>query len=298
LGYINPDIFCGGKIKLRVDLAQDAMKKIADPLKMSLEEAAQAIFTTVNSNMADAISEISTRKGYDVRDFSLLSMGGGGPLCGVFVANILGMKKTVVPRFSSSFCAWSMFFLDIGRDYLRSYLRKADEANPEEINKLYHDMTDEAMKDFEAFNVSHKDLTLEKSADVRYQGQYHELEIKFPESEITKKDIKQLVSEFHQLHHELFTFSLPWVPVELINLRLTAKVISQKIPITKIAAGTKDPSRALIRRRKCYFGFKLKSGNIIPGNAIIEEPTTTTVIPAGKICTVDAYGNYIIVREK
>ena len=64
---------------------------------MSIEEAAQAMFDTVNSNMADAISEISTRKGYDVRDFNLLSTGGGGPLCGVFVADILGMKKTIVP---------------------------------------------------------------------------------------------------------------------------------------------------------------------------------------------------------
>ncbi len=101
---------------------------------MSLEEAAQAMFVTVNSNMADCIAEISTRKGYDVRDFSLLAMGGGGPLCGVFVADILGMRKTVVPRFAASFCAWSMFFLDIGRDYLRSYLSRADEAKPEDIN--------------------------------------------------------------------------------------------------------------------------------------------------------------------
>jgi N-methylhydantoinase A len=170
-------------------------------------------------------------------------------------------------------------------------------------------MTDEAMKDFKAFNVSRKDLTLEKSADVRYQGQYHELEINFPESKITDDNIKQLVGEFHKLHNELFTFSLPWVPVELLNLRLTAKVKSQKIPINKIAAGTQDPSQALISRRKCYFdhrfvettiydGFKLKSGNVIPGNAIIEEPTTTTVIPAGTVCTVDEYGNYVVVPEE
>jgi N-methylhydantoinase A len=308
LGYINPDNFCGGKIKLRVDLAREAMKNISGPLKMSMEEAAQAIFTTVNSNMADAISEISTRIGYDVRDFSLLSAGGGGPLCGVFVADILGMKKTVVPRFSSSFCAWSMFFLDIGRDYLHSHLRKTDEAEPDEINKLYHDMTNQAMDDFKAFNVSRKDLTLEKSADVRYQGQYHELEIALPEAEITKNDIKLLVSEFHKLHNDLFTFSLPWVPVELLNLRLTAKVKSRKIPINKIAIGTADPSPALINRRKCYFdnsfvetniydGYKLKSGNVIPGNAIIEEPTTTTVIPAGNVCTVDEFGNYIILND-
>jgi N-methylhydantoinase A len=308
LGYLNPDNFCGGKIKLHVDLARTAIKKVAEPLKMNIEEAAEAIFTTVNSNMADGISLISTHKGYDVRDFSLLSVGGGGPLCGVFVANILGMRKTVIPRFSSSFCAWSMFFLDIGRDYLRSYLHKAYKANPAEMNRLYQDMIEEAVKDFQAFNVRGQDLVIERSADVRYQGQFHELEIKFPANDVTKKDIEQVVEEFHQLHKESFTFSLPWVPIEIINLRMTAKVKSQKIPVTKIAAGTKDPSVALIRKRRCYFdgkfvetpiydGLKLRAGNTIPGNAIIEEATTTTVIPAGNVCTVDDYGNYVVVRE-
>ncbi len=309
LGYINPDNFCGGKIKLKADLARAAMKKIAEPLKLRIEEAAQAMFDTVNSNMADAISEISTRKGYDVRDFNLLSTGGGGPLCGAFVADILSMKKTIVPRFSSSFCAWSMFFLDIGRDYLRSYLSKTATAELHIINKLYQEMLAEALKDIQVFNVSLEDLSLEKSIETRYQGQYHMLEIQLPDSEINEQDIKNMEKEFHKLHKALFTFSLPWVPIEMINLRLTVKIKSQKIPIKKIATGTKDASLALLIKRQCYFGnslvetpvydgLKLKAGNIVKGNAIIEEPTTTTVIPAGKICTVDAYGNYILVREK
>jgi N-methylhydantoinase A len=309
LGYINPDDFCGGKIKLKPDLARTAVKKIAGPLKMSVEEAAQAIFTTVNSNMADAISEISTRKGYDVRDFNLLSTGGGGPLCGAFVADILGMKKTIVPRFSSSFCAWSMFFLDIGRDYLRSYLAKTDQVDLKAMNKFYQEMLAEALRDLLAFKVSPEELVLQKSAEVRYQGQYHMLEIPLPDTRITKKNIKHLEKEFHELHKELFTFSLPWVPIEIINLRLTVKIKSVKMPIKKIVTGTKDPSPALLKTRQCFFGkkfvetpifdgLKIKAGNAIRGNAIIEEPTTTTVIPAGKICSVDAYGNYIITTAK
>jgi N-methylhydantoinase A len=104
LGYINPDNFCGGKIKLDSDLAREAVKKIAEPLKMHVEQTAQAIFNTVNSNMADAISEISTRKGYDVRDFNLLSTGGGGPLCGAFIADILNMKRPSFPLFFIVLC--------------------------------------------------------------------------------------------------------------------------------------------------------------------------------------------------
>lgn len=309
LGYINPDNFCGGKIKLKIELAEAAMQKITKSLRMNNEEAAQALFTTVNSNMADAISEISTRKGYDIRDFNLLSTGGGGPLCGVFVADNLGMKKIVVPRFSSSFCAWSMFFLDIGRDYLRSYLTNIDEAEPETMNKLYENMLAEALKDLSVFNVSQTDLVLEKSVEVRYQGQYHMLEIKLQNTSITKEEIQSMTTEFHQLHEELFTFSLPWVSIELINLRLIVKIKASKIPIAKIAQGDTNPSPALLRISQCFFnnsyvdtpiydGLKLKAGNIIPGNAIIEEPTTTTVIPTDYICSVDEYGNYIIGKSR
>jgi len=309
LGYINPDNFCGGKIKLKIELAEAAMQKITKSLRMNNEEAVQALFTTVNSNMADAISEISTRKGYDIRDFNLLSTGGGGPLCGVFVADNLGMKKIVVPRFSSSFCAWSMFFLDIGRDYLRSYLTNIDEAEPETMNKLYENMLAEALKDLSVFNVSQTDLVLEKSVEVRYEGQYHILEIKLPDTSVTKEGIQSMTTEFHQLHEEIFTFSLPWVSVELINLRLIARVKASKIPIAKISQGDTNPSPALLRISQCFFtssyvdtpiydGLKLKAGNIIPGNAIIEEPTTTTVIPAGYICSVDEYGNYVIRKSR
>ena len=308
LGYLNPGNFCGGKIKLEVDLARRAVKKVADPLKMSLEEAAQAIFYTVNSNMADCIAEISTRKGYDVRDFSLLAMGGGGPLCGSFIADILGMPRTVVPRFAASFCAWSMFFLDIGRDYLRSYLHKATEADLSEINQLFQEMIKEAMLDFRAFKIDSKDLAIEKSVDARYRGQYHMLEIRLPDAGITGGDVERMISEFHQMHKDLFTFNLPWVPVELTNLHLTAKIRPPKIPAQKIASGTQDPAAAFKGVRRCYFdnrsidtplyeGLKLKAGNIISGNAIIEEPASTTVIPVGTICTVDEYGNYILVRN-
>jgi N-methylhydantoinase A len=309
LGYINPDNFCGGKIKLSVDQARKAISKVAEPLKMTVEEAAQAMFNTVNSNMADAISEISTRKGYDVRDFNLLATGGGGPLCGTFVADILGMRKTIVPKYSSSFCAWAMFFLDIGRDYVRSHLCRSDRVDLSVVNKLFKDMMADALEDVKAFDVSADELVFDKSVEMRYQGQYHVLEIDLPEKEPTAQDVKDLEERFHDVHEELFTFSLRWVPMEIINLRLTAKLKSDKLPIKKIVAGTKDPAKALLRKHKCYFegnlvetpvydGLKLEAGNIIKGNAIIEEPTTTTVVPASKLCTIDAFGNYIIVPEK
>lgn len=165
------------------------------------------------------------------------------------------------------------------------------------------------MEEFKVLHVTREDLVIERSADVRYKGQYHELEIDFPAGEITAADIEDLEKRFHEKHRELFTFSLPWVPVELRNLRLIAKVKSKKMEMRKIAAGTADSSAALKRKRRCYFnngfvetpiynGALLKAGNSIEGHAIIEDSTSTAVIPPGFICRVDDYRNYVITKKE
>ena len=307
LGYIPADYFCGGKIQLNIDLARAAVKKIAHRMNMTIEQAAEALFTTVNSNMADEITEISTRMGYDVRDFALLAIGGGGPLCGAFMADVLGMKEVIVPRFAASFCAWSMFALDIGRDYVRSFISLQAKANPDAMNQLYQDMAGEALADFRTLNIPKEDVLFTKSADLRYQAQYHEIQMDLPPGEVTSESIEQVVRDFHKKHEELYTFALPWVPVEFRNLRLIAKAEVKKTKMKKTAKGTKDPSKALKRTRQCFSNGKfvdtpvydsseLKPGNFIKGPAIVEEPTTTVVIPMGFDCTLDEYENYVIRR--
>jgi N-methylhydantoinase A len=308
LGYIPSDYFWGGKLKLDVDLAKSAVKKIAERMNMTIEQAAQAIFTTINSTMANGVTEISTRKGYDVRDFSLLAFGGGGPLCGAFLANILGIEKVIVPKFAASFSAWSMFSLDIGRDYVRSYICPLNAASPDAINQLYQEMIAESLAEFAVLGVSKENLVVSKYADVRDQGQYHEVEMELNSGEITSRDIEQLAKEFHQRHEELYTFSMPWVPIDLRTLRLIAKVAVQKIEVKRIATGTKDASEALKRKRLCFFngGYvetpvydssRLKYGSVIPGPAVVEEPVTTLVVPEGFHCRIDEYGNYILKRQ-
>ena len=308
LGYLPEDYFCGGKVKLDMALAKVAVQKIADRLHITIEEAAQAIFSTINANMTNEIARISTRMGHDVRDFNLLACGGGGAMCGAFWADLLGMKQVIIPQFSSAFCAWSMFTLDIGRDYVRSYIRQTTAADPDEMNSLYEEMEQEAIHELKAFKVNKKDLLIQRSVDVRYAGQYHEIEVGFSAGNITANEIEILAREFHAKHEKLYTFSLPWVPVELRNLRLIAKIAGNKIEVKKIATGKEDASGALKRTRLCYFSGKftetpiydsekLKAGNSITGPAIIEVPTTTTVIPEGFQCDVDAFGNYIIMRR-
>jgi len=309
LGYVPSDYFWGGKLTLSADLAKSALKKIAQSMGMTIEDTAQAIFTTLNSTMADSITNISTRMGHDIRDFSLLAIGGGGALCGSFLAELLGIEKIIVPKFAASFSAWSMFSLDIGRDYVRSYISRLESANPVDMNQLYREMSQEALSEFEIMGVSKKDLMVKQFVDVRYSGQYHEVEMTLDSENASSKVLENLAEEFHKKHKELYTFSMPWVPIELRNLRIIAKIERKKIGLQKIRVGVEDPSDALKRKRQCYFkghfmetpiydGTRLKCGHVIPGPAVVEEPITTLVVPVGFQCNIDEYGNCIATRRK
>jgi len=217
---------------------------------------------------------------------------------------VLGISEVVVPRFSSSFSAWSMLTLDMGRDYLRSYIATTKQASAGRINQLYEDMIKEAHGEFKGLNVPMAEVIYEKSADVRYSGQYHEIEMPLPPGEITAETIGAMDREFHKRHEAVFTFSMDWVPAEIRNLRLIAKVKAKEINLPRLETGG-DPSKALKRGRKCFFkgefketsiydAAKLKAGNLVSGPAIVEEPTSTIVVPEGFHCTLDEYGNYLL----
>jgi N-methylhydantoinase A len=308
LGYIPDDYFLGGKHKLQTKLARSAVSHIADRLHMSIEQTAGAIFSVVNSNMADAITEVTTRNGYDVRDFSLLACGGAGPIHAAFLADLLGIPEVIVPRFAATFCAWSMFTLDIGRDYLRSLTAPVEKVDLDTINRLFSEMEEEALAEAKMPGVTRKDVEIYKTMEMRYRNQFQNVEVGgLPEGKIGPQDMKQVVCEFHSKHQELYTFSMPLYEVELRALRTIARINKPKIKMKGFPVTKTDPTGALKRKRQCFFndkyvltpiydGDKLEAGNAIEGPAIIEETTTTVVVPALFNCIVDKYGNYLIRR--
>ena len=307
LGYIPDDYFWGGKLKLDKEGARKSLQPLADKLRLGIEETAEAVFATVSSGMADGVTEITTRRGYDIRDFSLLACGGGGALCGAFMAELLKTKNVLIPEFAASFCAWSMFCLDVGRDYIRTYIGKIGTADTAAINRLYEEMVDEALAEFKALNVTRDEMTIVKSVDARYPGQFHEIEMKLPEGEITRAHLEELRQDFHDKHKELFTFSLPEDDVEIRSLRIIAAVKSKSIELPEFARHA-NGSKSLKRKRQCFFNGRFMdtpihdanlvgAGETIKGHAIVETPTTTIVIPPGFTCSLDKYGTYILKKE-
>ena len=309
LGYLPGDYFLGGEMSLDTEASKRAMRPFAELLGVSEIEVAESIFRTVNANMADKITEVSTKRGHDVRDCVMIAGGGGGALhCG-FIADSLGVRKVVVPQVAALYSAFGMFAMDIGQDYARSFVSRAVSVDVEALNRVYAQMEEEAVASFREHHVDRKDVVLRRTIDMRYLGQFHEVETEMAGGTITRADVEAAVRAFGVKHEDLYTFQMPWKPVEMLTLRLKATTPKTAFSLPEVASGGPDASAAIKRRRQCRFsgkdvdtpvydGEKILAGNRIAGPAIIEETTTTVVIPEAYLCSVNKHKNYILTRRQ
>jgi N-methylhydantoinase A len=308
LGYVPADYFLGGEMKLDEKASRRAMKPLMEKLGLDEKGAAEAIFRTVNANMANKITEVSTKRGHDIRDSIMIAGGGGGPIHGGFIADSLGIKRVVVPPVAALYSAFGMFAMDIGQDYARSFVTRAANPDLEGLNRIYAEMETEALAAFKQHGIPMDKIILKRSADLRYFGQFHEVEVDIAGGKITRETTEAAAAAFTHKHEELYTFAMPWKPVELLTLRLKASTPNVPFNLPHVAKGDADPKHAFKRRRTCRFngrdldtpvydGEKVLAGNVISGPAIIEETTTTVVIPEAYVCSVDKYKNYILTRS-
>lgn len=309
LGYIPVDNFLGGEMKLDYDAAATAMESLSKKMNMSLHEAAYAIYTVVNHNMASATLGFVVERGHDPRDFTLIVGGGAGPAHMALVADSSHIPRVIVPKFSSNYCSFGMLFTDIIHDYVRSYRVLTSQADLTKLNNFYEEMEKEAIETLLAEGVDSQDCILTRSADMRYAGQYRELEVPVPGEKLTEESMKQIEKGFHKRHEEVLLFSSKEGLPQIIYLRVKAVGRTWKPEIRVIPQGGRDASQAQKRSRQCYFekkmletsiydGDKLLSGNVIVGPAVVEEKATTVVIPPGFSCCVDQYGGYDIQKAQ
>jgi N-methylhydantoinase A len=311
LGYVPADYFLGGEIVLRRDLAGKAIDSVAAPLGLDLPAAAKAIFATVNSLMADKMTEISTKRGYDVRDFALVVGGGAGPVHGAYLADLLEIPTIIVPRYAATYSAFGMLNMEVGKDFARSLISRKSLLDLQRVNRLFAEMESEAREVLAEIGIAPRDTVFRRSMDLRYVGQFHEMEVfDVPPGEIGAKKLDEITEAFHKRHKDLFTFNMPGREVEFLNVRLKATARQERLKLAEIPRATGDAAEALKRRRPVlwdlakgyeetpiYDGTKLACGHKIPGPAVIEEPATTVVIPSNYVCAVDKIKNYILTRR-
>jgi len=288
-GRINPHYFLGGEIPLKVDLAERAMKPIADFFGISIEQAAMGVIRLADSNMVNALKLISVRRGYDPRDFIFVAFGGGGAMHAAALARELRVKKTLIPTNPAVFSAWGMLMTDLRQDFIRTLIRRTDQAAPSEITALFKEMEEQAMELMQEQNISMDRIMFERFADMRYLGQEHTVKVPIPVKELEDTDIPEINEQFHRLHDQAYTFRLE-SPVELVNYHLTAFGVVDKPQIMKLTQSGLSLQAANKGERRVNFdelGFHMCSiyeRDLLPideevrGPLVIEEPASTTVV--------------------
>jgi N-methylhydantoinase A len=312
LGHLAADYFAGGRMPLDVAAARRAIaERIARPLRLSLEEAAQGMLHVINVNMASAIREISVQKGYDPREFPLVCAGGAGALHAAGIAAELGIARIVVPRDASIFCAAGMLRTDLRHDYVRSCAQLLGEgaAGDRRVQRLARELRAEAGRTLAAEGLPASRQRLRFALDLRYLGQYHEVTVEVPEEVLAKADWKIVRERFHARHDRLYGYALraEGTPIELLNVRLAASGVTEKPPVRREPRRASGPARALKGKRPVWHaerarfrpvpvfdGDRLGHGNRLRGPAIIETANTSIVVPPRWRAEYDSLGNCIL----
>jgi len=314
LGYIPADFFLGGTIPLDINLAKNAIaKNIAKPLNLDTVAAAHAISALVEDNMAQGIFLSSVERGLDPRDFTLVAGGGAGPVHAAAIASRLGISQIYIPKQAAVFCALGAALANYEYVLNLCIYRSEAQLNVDELKGWYHALEEEGFNTLARQGLTKENMKLARGAEMRYFGQLRDIVIFLPENQsgepFTDQTLKDLIREFHAKHQAIYGWSDPTMAIAISTLKLRAIGVRRPVELIKQPQSGRDASAALKRKRQVYFqelgGFietpcydadQLKYGNMIEGPAIVEDPTTTIVVPKGAELTVDAYHNYLIRR--
>jgi len=308
LGRIDPEGFLGGNMNLDKKAAENSLKKLSNKLNLTVKETAEGICNVADAKMAGAIRQITVRKGLDPREFVLAAYGGAGPMHACLTAAELGIETILVPVMPGTFSAWGMHQSDIRQDSVRTYKCVVEAVPIDDINSKYEEMKKEIDKILKQQNISEDKSKYIRSADLRYQGQDMTLNVVFAEDNLTQESIKKLRDSFDNLHLSVYGHNNIDSNVEVVNVRLTGLGLLDRMPAQKKQRESTNSVEPIKIQKVIFYGKEyetkfydreeFKSGAKFIGPAVIEELTTTTVIPPGYVFEIDEFLNIIIKKIK
>lgn len=309
LGYLDPQFFLGGSMRLDAQAAYRAIAdSVATPLGLDPIAAAWGMHQVVNENMASAARVHAVERGKDPRSYSLFAFGGAGPVHAGHVAHILGMARVVCPIGAGVASAFGMLCAPLAFDFVRSYYGRLDTLDWQHANALLAEMEAEGRALLQAAGVAVEAIRLERRCEMRYAGQTHEIPVVLPEGSLTSERYMEVLGAFETAYNALYTEVQEGRPVETLNWRLlvSGPVPQVQLAVTSSTGGTVHPKS----QRQVYFpegGFRstpvydrynLIPGIHFPGPAIVEERESTVVVPPGFTAIVDRFANLLLQRER
>jgi N-methylhydantoinase A len=293
LGYLDPDYFLGGQLKIDLAAARQAIEeRIASPLGLSVEEAAWGIHQVVNESMANAARIHTLERGKDPRRFPVFAFGGAGPVHGFRIAKALGAPALIVPFGAGVMSAVGFLTAPLAFDFVRSCPGRLAAMDWQKANALLDEMETEGRALLEASGVSSEQISYRREADIRYIGQGHEISVPLPPGQLDELSISTITASFEEVYRHLYERLSQSVPLEIINWRVTVAgpvpAVRLQMPVSE-DTGEQAVQMAYKGKRKVYFpgGFldvavydryRLYPGAQLVGPAIVEERESTVVV--------------------
>ena len=306
LGYLDPDYFLGGEMKLDVDAAVKVItERIASPLGLTLEQAAWGIHRVANEDMANAFRIHAMEQGRDPARYALLAFGGAGPVHAFGVARSLRSPTIVSPRSAGVASALGFLVAPIAAEHSRSSIERLDRLDWDRINALLEELESSGRAFLAASGIGEGEICIGRAADMQYVGQMHDIAVPIPTGKLGPGDETRLREAFHSRYEELFQRVNTRVPVEALTWRVTASASAQAIDL-RVGTGRAGP--VLKGERMAYFPesggyvatavldrYTLRPGDAFDGPLIVEEKESTLVVgPMGKVM-VDDLGSVVVV---
>lgn len=320
LGYLDPEYFLGGQMQLdRAAAWRTIQRKLAEPLGLSVEQAAWTVHQVVNENMANAARVHAVERGRDARSFPLFAFGGAGPVHAYRVAEKLGVREMIAPLGAGVGSTIGMLAAPLAFDFVRTAAQRVDALDWELVGRLLAEMERDGQEVLARAGLRPEELVIERAADMRLVGQAHEITVELPGPAPRAGDEGRLAAAFRQTYDSLYGRTPPNVPLEVVSWRVRVRgpapelhlAMADRQPRPCEGKGAVSPSAAadaaLKGEREAYFpelgGFhrtpvydryRLGPGAELRGPAIVEERESTVVIGPDARARVDQLLNLIV----
>ena len=312
LGYLDPNYFLGGQLAIDLTAARQAIKeRIADPLGLSIEEAAWGIHQVVNEGMANAARIHTLERGKDPHRFPLFAFGGAGPVHGFRIAKALGSPALIVPFGAGVMSAVGFLTAPLAFDFVRSWPGGIDAMDWQQANALLAEMQAEGQALLEQSGVSPAQISHRRVADMRYVGQGHEIQVPLPDGRLSGESVSGIVSSFEEVYRRLYERLSQSVPIEIINWRITSSSPAPQVRLQVAGDERTIAQTALKGSREAYFPelggyagipvydrYGLLPGIGLVGPAIVEERESTVIVGPDCRFRIDEQRNLLVELER